>query len=155
MTISNHAEATVNALGLRYRDSIFPTRWSVLDHLFCVIGNGFEWKDGLLIERGESEIRLEAYDRGERITFHAKPPKITNGFVDDDRCYPMCEYSALCCIPDNVDASWLALAHEAVEHILKITSDEKTKPSIYIARKVKSQLGSRFDKTLVNRITPS
>lgn len=30
--------------------SIFPTRKHALDHLFCVVGNGYEWKDGELVD---------------------------------------------------------------------------------------------------------
>lgn len=30
--------------------SIFPNRWYVLNHIFCVIGNGYEWsEDGYLV----------------------------------------------------------------------------------------------------------
>jgi hypothetical protein len=37
--------------------SIHVNRFSVLHHLFCVIGNGFEWKNGELVETGLKESR--------------------------------------------------------------------------------------------------
>ena len=38
---------------------LFPCRQQALDHLFCVIGNGYEWKKGELVYRKE----LYYYDR--------------------------------------------------------------------------------------------
>ena len=32
---------------------LFPTRHHALDHLFCVIGNGYEWKKGELVDYKE------------------------------------------------------------------------------------------------------
>lgn len=37
--------------------SLFRRRWEVLNHLFCVIGNGFEWVNGELVEKGERKIK--------------------------------------------------------------------------------------------------
>ena len=37
---------------------LFPNALSVYDHLFCVIGNGYEWKDGELVHSGEENKRF-------------------------------------------------------------------------------------------------
>jgi hypothetical protein len=45
--------------------SLFAQRWQVLDHLFCVIGNGFDWIDGELVELGvkkRKKIHLKGED---------------------------------------------------------------------------------------------
>lgn len=36
-------------------------RISVLDHLFCTIGNGYEWKNGKLVSEELSEHEIETY----------------------------------------------------------------------------------------------
>lgn len=43
------AEDTLQYMTDFYPD-IFPTRKHCLDHLFCVIGNGFEWVNGELVD---------------------------------------------------------------------------------------------------------
>lgn len=42
-------DALVRSLLLRY-PSLFGTRWDVLSHLYLVIGNGYEWSNGELVE---------------------------------------------------------------------------------------------------------
>ena len=37
---------------------LFPNALSVYDHLFCVIGNGYEWKGGELVHSGEEMKRF-------------------------------------------------------------------------------------------------
>lgn len=37
---------------------LFPNALTVYDHLFLVIGNGFEWKDGELVHSGEENKRF-------------------------------------------------------------------------------------------------
>ena len=43
------AELTIQTMAEEF-PSIFPTRYHVLDHLFCTIGNGFYWDNGELVE---------------------------------------------------------------------------------------------------------
>lgn len=43
------AEDTLQYMADFYPD-LFPTRKHCLDHLFCVIGNGFEWVNGELVD---------------------------------------------------------------------------------------------------------
>lgn len=73
---------------------LFKDRWKVLDHLFLVIGNGYEWHDGELIDTQE----LYEYDtqKDERVisniyTPHSDGPDIEKAVqrkrtsLDDDK----------------------------------------------------------------------
>ena len=52
--------------------SIHPNRAAVLNHLFCVLGNGYEWKNGALVECcGET-----TYKNGKRMSVNAAINKI-------------------------------------------------------------------------------
>jgi hypothetical protein len=49
---------------VHFYPSLFESRISALDHLYCVLGNGYDWQDGVLVERGtykpfEPMVRLE------------------------------------------------------------------------------------------------
>ena len=48
----NHFERTVHNC-LAVYPSIFPTRATVLDHLFCTLGGGYDWRGGCLVQEGE------------------------------------------------------------------------------------------------------
>ena len=39
--------------------SIHPNALTVYDHLFCVIGNGYSWENGELVENGETQVSLK------------------------------------------------------------------------------------------------
>lgn len=56
-------ETIVNSI--RYYPGIQPTRETVLNHLFCVIGNGFDWAEGALVNgevyEGDPEQRLREW----------------------------------------------------------------------------------------------
>ena len=146
----------------------------VYDHLFCVIGNGFEWKGGELVESDEDkpislldavrhvvefellesaaisssasfdydkenpdpegmlrkysrkryESIMEELDMMERIDermddFTVPTSEKYAGMkpIEETAChlgepvwqfYPLCEYSKMCCIPEDVKPDWLA-----------------------------------------------
>lgn len=46
----NLLDALIKEMMEEYYDSIFPTREDVLNHLYCVIGNGYEWIDGKIVD---------------------------------------------------------------------------------------------------------
>lgn len=47
------AEETLQYMADFYSD-IFPTRKHALNHLFCTIGNGYEWVKGELVDKSDS-----------------------------------------------------------------------------------------------------
>lgn len=53
ITMLNHFERTVHNC-LAVYPTIFPTRARVLDHLFCILGGGYDWKGGRLVQEGEN-----------------------------------------------------------------------------------------------------
>ena len=169
--------------------SILVNRFNVLHHLFCVIGNGFEWKDGELVESGLKESKefsiedgikkiiddglsineLTAYiylgmcsNDNEKIpsiileklqnVANTERERIINKINDmvaltfriDERqadmsypsyerypyhtvelykeskveFYPICEYSRICNLPDNIKPDWLIAARDMYNFII-------------------------------------
>lgn len=123
--------------------SLYPTRARVLDHTFCTIGNGLEWRNGSLYRTSE------AYERARReLAAGAKAEFPKN--ETPDRFYPMCEYSRMATVPDDVRPDWLVGVYETIDLVLK--TDPKIKSSaghenaanIKFATKVKADLDKRF-----------
>lgn len=52
--------------GMLSYSGIFPTVGSVLHHLFFVIGNGFEWHNGELVDRFEKKKRVNVKDLADK-----------------------------------------------------------------------------------------
>lgn len=50
-------EETIQYLFDNY-PSIYQERWEVLNQLFCVIGNGYEWKNGELVYYDEEDLKV-------------------------------------------------------------------------------------------------
>ena len=169
--------------------SIHVNRFSVLHHLFCVIGNGFEWKDGELVETGLKESKdvsiEEAIKRiiddelsikdilsymflgmlsndkekaspfieetklnileGERkriisdindlisLTFRIDERQADMSFPSYKKYpyhmvelyksgyvkfYPICEYSRICNLPDDIKPDWLIAARDMYNYIV-------------------------------------
>jgi len=121
---------------------LFPNRNSILEHLFFVIGNGYDWLDGCLIELNPSdhlefkaatkelnefqEIIDRAKNSGrearrllglpeaeeEEDTLKSYRDKVWKG--DKLPFYPVSKnYSNICCVPDDVQTHWLKIAYEA------------------------------------------
>ena len=155
---------------------MYPTvehnRLSVLNHLFLVIGNGYEWKNGELVEIGVKQTKatiekaiLKIVTRGLKVDslknwfeIAEVHREINEGneddkykFVSDSICrdikkdivltfdienrmkdmtpysdferfpfkfYPICEYSELCNLPDNIKPDWFAAAKEIYEFVV-------------------------------------
>jgi hypothetical protein len=188
MTLKNNIRES-----LLYYPSLFANSLEVMNHLFCVIGNGYEWKDGELVEVGSQERSFALKDV---IAYHIKEeikpsdihsiierkilfeeideknpdwnalskfiseditldltrvtnmvldiehrledfeiPRLAN-YPDSFSCmvreknfkqdgtpkfkwtiYPLCEYSKLCCIPDDIKKDYLAGAEKMIEFI--------------------------------------
>jgi len=169
--------------------SIHVNRFSVLHHLFCVIGNGFEWKNGELVETGskgckdvsieeavkriiDDELSIKdilsymflgmlSNDKEKASPFikdelvnvvDAERKRIINDINDlvsmsfriderqadmsypsyekypyhtvelyknyDVKFYPICEYSRLCNLPDDIKTDWLIAARDMYNYII-------------------------------------
>jgi len=53
---------------------LFQTRWDCLNQLFCVIGNGYDWVKGELINEYTTSPKTGRYikKRGEYLKFHGE-----------------------------------------------------------------------------------
>lgn len=169
--------------------SIHVNRFSVLHHLFCVIGNGFEWKNGELVETGLKESKdvsieeavkriiddelsikdilsymflgMLSSDKDKASPFieeeklniiNDERKRIINDINDlvsmsfriderqadmsypsyekypyhtvelyknyDTKFYPICEYSRLCNLPDDIKTDWLIAARDMYNFIV-------------------------------------
>ncbi|MFA6235136.1 MAG: hypothetical protein WC824_13260 [Bacteroidota bacterium] len=113
--------------------SQFRTRLRVLNHLFFTIGNGFSWLDGCLIDSSPEDIlewtqkqkfRQKKIREGTANLFELEcemmdleQAALPKGPLPDDGkpidFYPVCDYSNILCVPDDVRDDWLAVAYEA------------------------------------------
>ena len=169
--------------------SIHVNRFSVLHHLFCVIGNGFEWKNGELVETGskgckdvsieeavkriiDDELSIKdilsymflgmlSNDKEKASPFikdelvnvvDVERKRIINDINDlvsmsfriderqadmsypsyekypyhtvelyknyDVKFYPICEYSRICNLPDDIKTDWLIAARDMYNFIV-------------------------------------
>lgn len=123
---------------------LFPNRTAVLEHVFCVIGNGYEWsKDGNVVPNDFYEREL--WDKDEELTRieedleaygpvlqEALRPAMMESYREelsvveqvDQRIhqtppitdiYPQSDYALLMNVPENVTPEWRAAADEARE----------------------------------------
>lgn len=125
-------EETIQEMFDEYPD-LFQTRSQCLDHLFCVIGNGYDWVNGQLIEPHMKSPKTGRYikKRGEYLKFKGclgKDGKATQRIRIEQRCecewYPLCrQYSYLFDFPKNIKKDWLEGIKETME-ILINTIDE-------------------------------
>lgn len=127
--------------------SLFQIREQVLNHLYCVLGNGYEWWDGRLRETCEDE----KHEVVEKMLIEGAPEEDIRAWVkakDDDRMeenlkeleeicrrhgipwepspplhmhplriYPLCDLSTIMNLPDHIRPDWLAGAEEVVRLI--------------------------------------
>lgn len=115
---------------------IFPTRKHCLDHLFCVIGNGYEWENGELVDNdSEYKHRYKMLVDVDRATsrneeFWNQMSKTEQelsveieGYVPRNRYvfkwYPLCkEFSYLYNYPENIKPDWKALLEECKQLLI-------------------------------------
>ena len=123
------AEDTLQYMADFYSE-IFPTRKHALDHLFCVIGNGYEWVNGELVDDdGKYEKRYKLINPIKKAEFEREENwyqmnKFYNNLYDldekqkipwqyDFEWYPLSKkYSALFTYPDDIKDDWKLLLEE-------------------------------------------
>lgn len=155
--------------------SIAPSRISVLNHLFFTIGNGYEWVDGELVDTGDTPIldgpmsyksqvdwsnNISPCKRLKEIfgekTLKEEITQTKSRYIDDVQdsqymhdFYPICEYSKINNIPDDIKIDWLEGAIEVCQWILSIN------PSDHIIAQRESyrrQIDGVGDDEIVNRL---
>ena len=114
---------------------LFPTRQHCLNHLFCTVGNGYEWKDGELVcedflskryEMKEEIVYAKSWHENlfetrrrieldlARLDKNYKPnPKYFHNW------YPLYrEYAYLYNYPSNIKPDWLKILNECKQMLI-------------------------------------
>lgn len=168
---------------IRNYPSVYKSRTSVIHHLYCVIGNGYEWEEGRLV--GDEEVladsevfldedkQLKDWKHVQSVTGVQKSSVanikawvgLTNvelKFIRDNvdlfalvdklphRIYPLCDYSRMAFIPDDVKPDYLLGALEAILLIFRTPAQEQysereRNSNIQFADCVLQSLHQRFD----------
>lgn len=128
------AEDTLQYMADFYPD-LFPTRKHALDHLFCLIGNGYEWVNGELVDNDDIYTKRYKLRKPIKKAFFEKEYTWCNWHyifkeIANQSNKPMNpnyefswseiskEYSYICNYPDNIKEDWLNLLKEC-QQLLK------------------------------------
>lgn len=111
--------------------TLFRTRKHALNHLFCTIGNGYEWLNGELVEDGEYENRYKLRKPMKKAIFKNEDHwlKMHQLYIGINKekgieippeyqfkwSVPSKEYSKLFNYPDDIKEDWRALQNECIE----------------------------------------
>lgn len=128
------AENTLQCM-MDFYPELFPTRQRALDHLFCTIGNGYEWVKGELVCDDDIFNRYEMKGQISRASgryeddferyrkFALERAKNDPNFKPNPRYshswYPLSkQYSFLYDYPDDIKPDWLAILNECKEMLI-------------------------------------
>lgn len=129
------AEDTLQYMADFYPE-IFPTRKHCLDHLFCVIGNGFEWVKGELVDNDDKyqkryklrkPIKKAEFWREEHWyqmnefynDLHGLDEKQKIPMQYNFEWYPLSKkYSALFTYPEDIKDDWKELLEECKQMLI-------------------------------------
>ena len=120
-----------------FQGDSFWNRQKCLDHLFCTVGNGYEWVNGELVDSDNDDILARWQlktpiekaepchivkfigETNERIYEDNKKIALELGkpFVDY-KWYPLSQYSYLYNYPDDIKPDWLALIEECKQMLI-------------------------------------
>ena len=124
------AEDTLQFM-MDFQSDLFYSRQKCLDHLFCTIGNGYDWVDGELVENSrDTKVLLSRWKLVKPIE-HAEPTKnvVEIGRIQADgwkrrgievpKWYPLSKnYSYLYNHPDDIKPDWKALIEECKQMLI-------------------------------------
>jgi hypothetical protein len=131
-----------------YKDiNYLRSEQKVLDHLFLVIGNGYSWWDGYLVNTLNGDVKSRWCDKVNDYVVDKGPKYGKNRFdstqltleffsktkarliapgmylPEENRSdwepYPISEHSGLAVIPDNVQLDWLAGAAKTLVRVIE------------------------------------
>lgn len=156
--------------------TLYPSRLQALEHLLCVIGNGYEWDGGEIVycwpddphlnSKGyrkdifqaehprpksdiyrmrdwmgfrnydhidDAELRAQLIDMPYRLARedndkvrynHQHIDRLTIEPGEIEHIYPMCQYSLIMCVPDDVKADWLDACFEMAACVMTFVPKE-------------------------------
>lgn len=126
-------EETIQTMFDVYPD-LFQYRYEALNQLFCVIGNGFDWINGQLVDEEDGIIfigRLDgngkAIQRNNNVFYYEFREKFTKRFGEwKHSFYPLCrEYSYLLNFPKDIQPDWLEGIKETYQYIFDNYNESK------------------------------
>ena len=134
------AEDTLQFM-MDFQSDLFYSRQKCLDHLFCTIGNGYDWVDGELVENSrDTKVLLSRWKLVKPIE-HAEPTKnvVEIGRIQEDvwkrrgievpKWSPLSKnYSYLYNYPDDIKPDWKALIEECKQMLIDDGIDVESIP---------------------------
>lgn len=166
--------------------SLFQTRADVINHLFFVIGNGYRWSNGELIDDDPAmtleqitETRIaRALKNFSGVEFRQSVARILGDPVPTEEealeeqlnkefahkvgpikgkpriYYPVCGYSEICNVPNDVRPDWLRLAREACRLLIAAErrpacagwDADTNRKNAQCGRRVLAELSRRFPR---------
>ncbi|MBY0402891.1 MAG: hypothetical protein K2X66_03275, partial [Cyanobacteria bacterium] len=132
------------------------TRFDILNHLFFVIGNGYDWVKGRLVA-SESPNSRDVFYQNQKLSRQEFLKKLTEqDFIPNEalkagkltpntqvKAYPISGYSRINTIPDDVQPEWLDLAHEALSVVIRLDPEQRG-TAIQIYETLHKRFGHRF-----------
>lgn len=124
------AEDTLQFM-MDFQGDEFYNRQKCLDHLFCTVGNGYDWVNGELVENTRDTDELLSRWKLVKPIEYAEPTEnvIEVGRIREDmynrrnlevsKWYPLSkEYSYLYNYPENIKPDWKALLEECKQMLI-------------------------------------
>ena len=141
---------------MRNYPSIFPDRLRVVDHVWFVIGNGYAWLDGSVVNTSPDARRRAGRER-----LRTESPKelLRRAGVDvasrpdpEATRYHFCpvsqDYSLVSTVPDDVRNDWLSAAWEAAQLLRDKSEGEDTDANRLAGQQICERLPGRFGRRI-------
>ena len=96
---------------------LFPNAFSVYHHWFCVNGNGYEWKNGELVNAYDNNLEDVEKSVTNQVDSRMTDFEIKkeSRFSTSFHFYPLCKYAKICNIPDDIKNDWLLAAKKMID----------------------------------------
>lgn len=94
--------------GLLHYPTIFPNPVNVCEHLFCIIGNGYEWDDGELVDKFSPDkcdgpLAMKYPDNTERDADLARFEELIPHLAAERRLMGLAEHLRMKFVEDNIE----------------------------------------------------
>jgi len=137
--------------------SIHQNKWAVYHHWFAINGNGYEWKNGELVDMydNNSITMLQAINKHIKyrtkdmfknrflflynistlvydIVTTLKLKKRISDFTQTEELYPLCEYAKILNIPNDIKPDWLEAVKEFYDYLIENYNNFSENDKFYI-----------------------
>lgn len=130
-----------------YYPELFQSRISVLNQLFCTIGNGYEWVNGELVDDEDLPTFNQLDENGKAKQYNI----IEEDALFGTKIYALSDkYSYLINFPEDIKEDWLNGIKETFEYILNNYDESKDSEDSYVYRNIsKKELIELYHKLFV------